>query len=115
MMDCEMGFLCGSGVWQCLSTYDNDPRGAGHWGVFSRRKLVFGRWFRSWPWCSHAHRRRPLAHRLDPWEAPGGGAILSVGIRASSNHGFPPLGSSIRQCADKPAREPNSSVVMLVP
>jgi hypothetical protein len=26
-------------------------------------------------------------------EAPGGGAILSVGIRASSNHGFPVLGS----------------------
>ena len=47
-------------------------------------------------------------------EAPGGGAILSVGIRASSNHGFPPLGSSIR-LRRKPARAPNSSVVMLVP
>ena len=47
-------------------------------------------------------------------EAPGGGAILSVGIRASSNHGFPPLGSSIR-LRRKPARAPNSSVVTLVP
>ena len=33
-------------------------------------------------------------------EAPGGGANLLVGIRASSNHGFRHLGSSIRQCAE---------------
>ena len=33
-------------------------------------------------------------------EAPGGGANLQYGIRATSNHGFPPLGSSIRQCAE---------------
>jgi len=47
--------------------------------------------------------------------APGGGANLPVGIRASSNHGFPPpriVNSAVRR---KPARAPNSSVVMLVP
>jgi hypothetical protein len=41
--------------------------------------------------------------------------FFSIGISASSNHGFPPLGSSIRQCAEQPARAPNSSVVILVP
>jgi hypothetical protein len=33
-------------------------------------------------------------------EAPGGGAILSVGISASSNHGFPPpriVNSAVRR------------------
>jgi hypothetical protein len=43
--------------------------------------------------------------------APGGGAILSVGISASSNHGFPPLGSLIRQCAESQRERRNSSLV----
>ena len=47
-------------------------------------------------------------------EAPGGGANLLVGIRASSNHGFRHLGSSIRQCAEKSAHAPNSSVLTFV-
>ena len=67
------------------------PRGARHWGAALRDQTCM----------------RQV--RLDPnhdavvrigGEAPGGGAILFVGISASSNHGFPPLGSSIRQCAE---------------
>ena len=72
----------------------------------SRRKLVFGRLVEVLTMmqsCASAAKLR------------GGGANLLVGIRASSNHGFRHLGSSIRQCAEKPARAPNSSVVMLVP
>jgi hypothetical protein len=33
-------------------------------------------------------------------ETPGGGPILSVGISATFEYGFPPLGSSIRQSAE---------------
>ena len=39
-------------------------------------------------------------------EAPGGGPILSVGIRASSNHGFPPpriVNSAVRRKASASA------------
>jgi hypothetical protein len=39
-------------------------------------------------------------------EAPGGGANLSVGIRASSNHGFPPpriVNSAVRRKASASA------------
>jgi len=39
-------------------------------------------------------------------EAPGGGAILSVGISASSNHGFPPpriVNSAVRRKASASA------------
>jgi hypothetical protein len=39
-------------------------------------------------------------------EAPGGEAILSVGIRASSNHGFPPpriVNSAVRRKASASA------------
>ena len=58
-----------------------NPRGARHWGAASRHQTCI----------------RQV--RLDPdhdavmrigGEAPGGGANLQVGIRASSNHGFPP-------------------------
>ena len=102
-MNREMGFLCEARVSDiAISTYD--PRGARHWGVSSRRKLVFGRL------VGPDH---DAVMRIGG-EAPGGGAILSVGIRASSNHGFPPLGSSIR-LRRKPARAPNSSGAMLVP
>ena len=53
--------------------------------------------------------------RLDPdhdaimrigGKAPGGGATLSVGIRASSNHGFPPpriVNSAVRRKASASA------------
>jgi hypothetical protein len=41
-MNREMGFLCEARVADiAISAYD--PRGARHWGVSSRRKLVFGR------------------------------------------------------------------------
>ena len=43
---------------------------------------------------------------LDPWGAPGGGPILPVGIRASSNHGFPPpriVNSAVRRKASASA------------
>jgi hypothetical protein len=103
-MNREMGFLCEARVSDiAISAYD--PRGARHWGADLAPHTCIRSIF------------------LDPdhdavmrigGEAPGGGAILSVGIRASSNHGFPPLGSSIR-LRRKPARAPNSSVVMLVP
>jgi hypothetical protein len=86
-MNREMGFLCEARVSDiAISAYD--PRGARHWGHDAVMRIG--------------------------GEAPGGGANLLVGIRASSNHGFPPLGSSIR-LRRKPARAPNSSVVMLVP
>ena len=47
----------------------------------SRRKHVFGRLVEVLTMMQSC---------ASAGEAPGGGAILSVGISASSNHGFPP-------------------------
>ena len=40
-------------------------------------------------------------------EAPGGGPILSVGINAMFEYGFPPPRIVNRQSPEKPARAPN--------
>ena len=40
-------------------------------------------------------------------EAPGSGPILSVGISAMFEYGFPPPRIVIRQTAEKPARAPS--------
>src|SRR5215472_3735097 len=64
------------------------------------------------------HRKARIAHRgirAIPDTIFGSHTILSVGIGATSTTGSRHLGSSTRQCAEKPARAPNSSVVMLVP
>src|SRR5215467_6596941 len=65
--------------------------------------------------CRPLHRICMRSVRLDPdhdavmrigGEAPGGGANLSVGIRASSNHGFPPpriVNSAVRRKASASA------------
>jgi hypothetical protein len=70
----------------------------------SRRKLVFGRLVLTMMQsCASAAKLR------------GGGANLSVGIRASSNHGFPPpriVNPAVRRKASASA---DSSVVTLVP
>ena len=70
----------------------------------SRRKLVSGRFVEvltTMQSCASAAKLRGPIFRS---------ASEPVRITASRH-----LGSSIRQCAEKPARVPNSSVVMLVP
>jgi hypothetical protein len=72
----------------------------------SRRKLVFGRLVEVLTMmqsCASAAKLRAAGPIF--WSAS-----QPVRITASRH-----LGSSIRQCAEKPARAPNSSVVMLVP
>src|SRR5215469_16826397 len=83
-----------------------NPRGARHWGAASRHQT-----------CMQQVRLDPnhdAVMRISG-KARGGGPILTVGIGATSTTGSRHLGSSTRQCAEKPARAPNSSVVMLVP
>ena len=48
-------------------------------------------------------------------KAPGGGSILSIGISATFEYGFPPPRIAIRQSAEKRARAPNGVEGMLVP
>jgi hypothetical protein len=48
-------------------------------------------------------------------KAPGGGPILSIGISATFEYGFPPPRIAIRQSAEKLARAPNDVEYMLVP
>ena len=104
-MNREVGFLCEARVSDiAISAYD--PRGARHWGVSSRRKLVFGRLFEVLTMmqsCASAAKLRAAGPFFQSASEP-------VRIAASRH-----LGSSIRQSAEKPARAPNSSVVMLVP
>ena len=71
-----------------------------------RRKLVFGRLVEVLTMmqsCASAAKLRAAGPFFQSASEP-------VRIAASRH-----LGSSIRQCAENPAREPNSSVVMLVP
>jgi hypothetical protein len=63
----------------------------------SRRKLVFGR---------VVEVLTMMQSCASGGEAPGGGANLPVGIRASSNHGFPPpriVSSAVRRKASASA------------
>jgi hypothetical protein len=72
----------------------------------SRRKLVSGRLVEvltTMQSCASAAKLRAAGPIFRSASEP-------VRITASRH-----LGSSIRQCAEKPARAPNSSVVMLVP
>ena len=72
----------------------------------SRRKLVFGRLVEVLTMmqsCASAAKLRAAGPIFRSASEP-------VRITASRH-----LGSSIRQCAETPARAPNSSVVMLVP
>ena len=73
------------------------PRGARLRARISRRELVYGRsvWILTM-----------MQSCASAGEAPGGGAILTVGISASSNHGFPPpriVNSAVRRKASASA------------
>jgi hypothetical protein len=83
----------------------DDRRGARHWARIARRKLVFGRFG-----PDHDAVMR-IGVGLQPTgltrgEAPGGGPILSVGISAMFEYGFPPpriVNSAVRRKASASA------------
>jgi hypothetical protein len=108
----KLGGLPPSGacVWQRLDTGARGgtmrSEGSSRLRRISRRKLVFGRLVEVLTMmqsCASAAKLRAAGPIF--WSAS-----QPVRITASRH-----LGSSIRQCAEKPARAPNSSVVMLVP
>ena len=73
----------------------DDRRGARHWARIARRKLVFGRFGPD----------HDAVMRIGG-EAPGGGPILSVGIGAMFEYGFPPpriVDSAVRRKASASA------------
>jgi hypothetical protein len=82
-MNGEAGFLHSFGA-----SVPEDPRGARHWGASSCHRLVFGR---------IVGPNHDAIMRIGG-EAPGGGPILSVGIKVpGSNTASRHLGSSIRR------------------
>src|SRR5438128_662693 len=73
----------------------DDRRGARHWARIAHRKLVFGRFGPD----------HDAVMRIGG-EAPGGGPILSVGISAMFEYGFPPpriVNSAVRRKASASA------------
>ena len=91
-MNGETGFLHSFGVWSVAVCWSvEDPRGARHWVRIAHRKLVFGRFGPD----------HDAVMRIGG-EAPGGGAILSVGIGAMFEYGLPPpriVNSAVRRKA----------------
>src|SRR5690348_18347503 len=72
MMNCDRGFLDNFRVWTVPRVSVEDPRGARHRGASSCHTLVYGR--TAWI-LDHDAVMRICG------EAPGGGPILSVGIK----------------------------------
>ena len=80
-MNCETGFLRSVGFWSvpvCRSV--EDPRGARHW-VHLRATDLYA--------VGSFDPDHDAVMRIGG-EAPGGGPILSVGISARFEYGFPP-------------------------
>src|SRR5947207_7146048 len=104
MMDCQTGFLRSFGVWTVpvcpLRSEGSSP--LRHF--FAPRTCI--RQVRSDP-------DHDAVMRIGS-KAPGGGPILSIGINATFEYGFPPPRIAIRRSAEKLARAPNGVECMLV-
>jgi hypothetical protein len=77
-MNCDGAFFMDSGSGGCLGVYD-DPRGARHWAHFCATDLYTVGWFDP---------DHDAVMRIGG-EAPGGGPILSVGLKMPGSNTAP--------------------------
>jgi hypothetical protein len=96
-MNCDRGFLHSSAFGRCLSSV-GDPRGARQWHIFVATDLYT---------VGSFDPDHDAVMRIGG-EAPGGGPILSVGIKCHVRIRLPATSDrQFRQSAEKSARAPS--------